>query len=92
MVAIRQIVIANDPDKTPVTNRVEADFRAVHSVIDRAAAHCAEIARIPIDAIGLVGPACPLPPLPLYSLIWDEYDEVEYGVLPVAGRMTVIVL
>ena len=26
VVAIRQIVIANDPDKTPVTNRVEADF------------------------------------------------------------------
>jgi hypothetical protein len=90
VVAIRQIVIANDPDKTPVTNRVEADFRAVHSVIDRAAAHCAEIARIPIDAIGLVGAACPLPPLPLYSR--DEYDEVEYGVLPVAGWMTVIVL
>ena len=37
------------------------------------------------DAIGLVGAACPLlPGLPLYSLIWDEYDEVEYGGFPVS--------
>jgi hypothetical protein len=28
--------------------------------------------------------------LPLYSLIWDEYDEVEYGVLPAKYSVFVI--
>lgn len=26
-------------------------------------------------------------PLPLYSLIWDECDEVEYGGFPVEGSV-----
>jgi hypothetical protein len=85
-------VVANDPDKTLGADRAEADFRAVHAVIDRAAAHCAEMDRILKRQSDLLELRAHSPTLPVYSLIWDEYDEVEYGGLPANSSVFVIPL
>ena len=92
MIAIRQIVVANDPDKTlgqTASKPTFGRFMPSSTAQPRTAQKMDRILKRQSDLLELRAHS---PTLPVYSLIWDEYDEVEYGGLPANSSLFVIPL